>query len=116
MDDQEKFHAIVKGVKVLVRKYDKDSEDALHMEKLGIPLKCQSCGEEFEDEEDDEGTEIVHNEMVEMIVLVQQKVMVADNIISTDFVPYPYIVLYCRHCLEGIFKKPLKAEDLVYIQ
>ena len=116
MDDQEKFSQIVKGIKVLVRKYEKGSEDALHIEKLGIPLKCQACGEDFEDEENDEGTEITHNEMVEMIILVQQKVMVADNIISKDFVPFPYIVLYCRHCLEAIFKKPVVAEDLVYIQ
>jgi hypothetical protein len=116
MDDEEKFHSIVRGVKVLIRRYVPGSEDAIQLDKMGIPIECQLCGQEYEEDEEDDGTVITHTELVQMIVMVEQKVMVAENIISTDYIPFPYILLYCRHCLEAHFKAPTRPEDLIYIQ
>lgn len=62
-----------------------------------MPLKCQCCDEYF-DEDNPDATQLMI-----VVITLEQKVMLPDNIISNEYLPNTFLVSYCQHCVTTLF-------------
>jgi hypothetical protein len=64
-------------------------------EQNGLPTHCAFCGDEYDKEDPDK---------VELFQVTAVMVLVDPT--DGTVVPYPWMVLFCKHCVFAMFRQP----------